>query len=57
MTASQLKIVADMKRANALVNESTGVAGYQIAMVALALLARQFLREVEAQPPEREDRP
>lgn len=57
MTASQLKIVADMKRANALVNESTGVAGYQIAMVALALPARQFLREVEAQPPEREDRP
>lgn len=39
------RLLADMHRANALVNDASDGMNYQIRMVALALIARQFLRE------------
>lgn len=49
--APQAKIIADMQRANERVNEAKGVADYQACLIALALMARQFLRELPAPLP------
>jgi hypothetical protein len=41
-------LIEDMRRASRLIDESTDTVDYQMRCVALALLARQFLRELDA---------
>ena len=50
----QPRIIADMQRANEVVNKSEGAVDYQVAMIALALITRQFLRELPEPAPPRE---
>ena len=49
----ETRIVADMRRASAAVDEAKGGIEYNARLVALALMARQFLRELPL-PPETE---
>ena len=41
------RTLEDMRRASAQVDEAEGTSGYQIGMMALALIARQYLRELD----------
>ena len=44
------KLIAEMQHANAAVNKAEGAVDYQVAMIALALVTRQFLRLLPAPP-------
>jgi hypothetical protein len=47
VTPPESPILADMRRASALIDEATDPIDYQMRLVALALLARQYLRELD----------
>ena len=48
-TADKLRaLVREMQRANERVNAAATATDYQVACIALALIARQFLRDTEA---------
>ena len=45
-------ILADMRRASDVADEASGTSGYLGALVALALIARHYLRELPADDPQ-----
>jgi hypothetical protein len=54
---STQSLIEDMRRASQLIDDATDPTDYQVRCVALALLARQFLRELAAAAEIKDERP